>query len=342
MRSWLLTLLWLLAVSQAHSQSELAPAAEATPADAPAAASTQLLEAVVVSGLQPGPGLWRVSKGDHVLWVLGTLNPLPKRMQWVSREVEQVIAQSQEVLLGPGAKLKKEIGLFRGLMLLPSALGSRKNPDKQKLVDVVPPELYARWQPLKAKYIGRSRGIEKQRPLFAALKLYDKAIDRNRLTQESLVLPLVKKVAKKNKVPVKQPEVEIDIGDPREAIRQFADDRLDDLDCFSKTLDRIDTDLEAMRERANAWATGDIEMLRSLPFTDQNQACSDAILHAGVMRDRGLSDMRERLEKVWLEAAETALENNESTFAVLPMRQLLAPDGYIERLRERGYDVEEP
>ena len=143
-------------------------------------------------------------------------------------------------------------------------------------------------------------------------------------------------------MPINRPEIEIDIGDPREAIRDFADTRLDDLDCFSKTLDRLDTDLQTMRERANAWATGDIEMLRALPFTDQNQVCADAILNAGVMRERGLDDMRERFEEVWLAAAETALEKNASTFALLPMRQLLAPDGYIARLRERGYDIEEP
>lgn len=143
-------------------------------------------------------------------------------------------------------------------------------------------------------------------------------------------------------MPITTPEIEIDIGDPREAIRDFAGSRLDDLDCFAKTLDRIDTDLQTMRERANAWATGDIDMLRSLPFTDQNQVCSDAILQAGVMRERGLDDMRERLESVWLEAAQAALDKNQSTFALLPMRQLLAPDGYIARLRERGYEVEEP
>lgn len=335
-------LLWLFAVCQVRAQGDGAPSSDSAPAGLQAEASAQLLEAVVVSGAQPGPGLWRVSRGDHVLWVLGTLNPLPKRMQWVSREVEQVIAQSQEVLLGPGARLKNKIGLFRGLMLLPSALGSRKNPDKQKLVDVVPPELYARWLPLKAQYIGNSRGIEKQRPLFAALKLYDKAIARNRLTQDNLVTPVVRKAAKKYKVPINTAEIEIDIGDPREAIRDFADAGLDDLDCFAKTLDRLETDLETMRERANAWATGDIEMLRSLPFADQNQACSDAILHAGVMRKRGLDDMRQRLADAWLAAAETALDKNQSTFALLPMRQLLAPDGYIARLRERGFEVEEP
>ncbi len=341
MRTWLLTLLLLLPLEQVHAAVETFPPVESPPISA-APAQTQVLDAVVVSGVQPGPGLWRVSRGEHVLWVLGTLSPLPKRMKWVSREVEQVIAESQEVLLGPGAKLKTEIGMFRGLLLLPAALGSRKNPEKQKLVDVVPPELYARWQPLKAQYMGRSRGIEKQRPLFAALKLYEKAINRNRMTQDNLVSPVVKKAAKKHKVPVNQPEIEIEIGDPREAIRDFADTRLDDLDCFSKTLDRLDTDLQTMRERANAWATGDIEMLRSLPFTDQNQVCADAILNAGVMRKRGLDDMRERFAEVWLTAAEAALAKNKSTFAVLPMRQLLAPDGYIAVLRERGYEVEEP
>lgn len=342
MRTWPLLLLLLLLAADAPAADEIVPPVEIAAPSTQTVASAQLLDAVVVSGAQPGPGLWRVSKGDHVLWVLGTLNPLPKRMQWVSHEVEQVIAQSQEVLLGPGAKLKNKIGIFRGLMLLPAAIGSQKNPEKQKLVDVVPPELYARWLPLKAQYIGRSRGIEKQRPLFAALKLYDKAIARNRLTQDNLVSPVVRKAAKKSKVPITTPEIEIDIGDPREAIRDFAGSRLDDLDCFAKTLDRIDTDLQTMRERANAWATGDIDMLRSLPFTDQNQVCSDAILQAGVMRERGLDDMRERLESVWLEAAQAALDKNQSTFALLPMRQLLAPDGYIARLRERGYEVEEP
>ena len=130
--------------------------------------------------------------------------------------------------------------------------------------------------------------------------------------------------------------------DPRQAIREFANSSLEDIDCFAKTLDRLETDLQAMRERANAWATGDIEALRALPFTDQNQICADAVLNAGFVKERGLDDMRERLAQAWLTAAETALTTHESTFAILPMAQILKPDGYIETLRARGYEVEEP
>ena len=38
------------------------------------------LDTMVVSGVQPGPGLWKVRKGEHTLWILGTVSPLPRRM----------------------------------------------------------------------------------------------------------------------------------------------------------------------------------------------------------------------------------------------------------------------
>lgn len=342
LRLRLLAIVLCLLPASIWAQSELAMRVEAN--GSPPLAQT--MDAIVVSGVQPGPGLWRVSKGEHegerVMWVIGSLTPVPRRMQWEPREVEQVLAGAQEVLLPPRVKLKKSIGMVRGMLLLPAAMGSRKNPDKEKLVDVLPADVYARWVPLKAKYIGRSKGIENQRPLFAAYKLYEKAVKRTGLSLDGVVLPVVTKAAKKAKIPSVRPEIEIDIPDPRQAIRDFANNSVEDVDCFTKTLDRVESDLGTMRERANAWATGDIEVLRALPFIDQNQICADAVLNASVSRDRGLDDLRARLAQAWLEAAEAAMERNQVTFAVLPMAEILKPDGYIETLRSRGYHVEAP
>lgn len=323
----------------------LAPVIHAQAPDVPPPApevSVQVMEAVVVSGVQPGPGLWRVSRGEHVLWVLGTQSPLPRRFEWEAREVREVIAASQAVLLGVSVKLKEEIGFFKGLTLLPAALSSRKDPERQKLEELVPPEDYQRWLALKQRYLGRDRGIEKQRPIFAANKLYEKAVKRTGLSFDSVVGPLVRKTARKHDVPIIEPEIRIDIGNPREALRAFAENRLDDLACFRKTLDRVENDLDHMRARANAWATGDIEGLRALPFEDQNRACADAFLTAAVARDRGLDDLRERARAAWMEAAEQAIAENASTLALLPMGELLRPDGYLAELRERGYEIEEP
>ncbi|GMU43973.1 MAG: TraB/GumN family protein [Xanthomonadales bacterium] len=308
----------------------------------PTAESARLLEAVVVSGVQPGPGLWRVSRDRRVLWVLGTQSPLPRRFEWEAREVREVIAASQAVILGVSVQLKEEIGFFRGLTLLPAALSSRKDPQRKPLRELVPAQDYARWLALKAKYLGRDRGVEKQRPIFAAGKLYEKAVRRSGLSFDPVIGDLVRRTAKKHDVPLIEAEIRIDIGDPRQAIRDFADHRLDDVECFRKTLTRLETDLDVMRERANAWATGDIAGLRDLPFEDQTRTCTDAFLSSAFIRERGLDDLRQRARAAWLEAAEKALAENASTFAMLPMADLLKPDGYLAALRERGYEVEEP
>src|SRR5690606_3027255 len=126
-----------------------------------------VLEAVMVTGTQPGPGLWRVSRGDSVMWVVGTVSPLPKRMQWSADEVEARVAESGKVLLPPRVSFRTDRGMFRNMLLLPAALRARNNPEKERLQDVLPEALYERWARLKATYIGRSRSVEKRRPILA-------------------------------------------------------------------------------------------------------------------------------------------------------------------------------
>ena len=41
-------------------------------------------------------------------------------------------------------------------------------------------------------------------------------------------------------------------------------------------------------------------------------------------------------------AARTALTHNAQTFAMLPMTELLKPDGYLAALKAEGYQVEAP
>lgn len=318
--------------------SSAAVHAETPPPDAP----TALLETVVVSGVQPGPGLWKVSKGDHVLWVLGTLSPLPKRMSWESREVEGVIAQAQRVLLTPRVDVDVAGGAFTGIFLLPSLLKARNNPDKQTLADVLPADLYARWQPLKRKYIGRSDSVEKRRPIFAAQELYEEATDDAGLRIDGKVSETVEKLAKKHDVALDSPSIKVRLAEPRDTLREFAKTSLDDIDCLRKTVERLETDLPAMQLRANAWAIGDVEALRALPYVDQNQACRDAMLRNSVVQERGMGDLRERLAATWLAAAEKTLSENAVSLAVLPISQLFQDDGYLAALQARGYAVEAP
>ncbi len=337
MRTTFVCLLALAGATQVFAQSGGSP----TPAPPSTSAATNL-EAVTVSGVQPGPGLWKVSKGEHVMWVLGTLSPLPDHMQWKTDEVEQTIASSQEVLGPPSVSLKPKTNFFGKLFLLPSLIGARKNPDGQTLQQVVPAPDYARWQVLKQQYIGSDSSVEGWRPIFAAVELYDKAIKRHGLTASGGVKDAVRDLAKKHGVNFVTARYTVMVDEPRTAVKTFKSSPMDDRECFGRTLDTVERDLGRITERANAWATGDIETLRSLPMNDQREACISAITEAGFAKQLGFNDVQQKAQGIWVDAAEQALNANAQTFAMLPMDEVLSPHGLIARLKAKGYQVEAP
>ena len=301
------------------------------------------LEEVLVTGTQPGPGLWRVSKpsagDDHVLWILGTYGPLPKKMKWQSAELERVLGESEECIGPP--RMTAGVGPVRGLTLLPSLIGIRKNPAGERLQDILPADLYARWLPLKERYLGRDDTVEKWRPIFAAQEVFSEALKQSGLEWSTEIWPVVEKLARRQKVPIIEPEVSVELDQPRAVVKEFKNTSLDDVECFAKTITRLESDLDLMRVRANAWATGDVARLRELAPVDNASACIAAILDAQFMQDLGAGEWPELRAAAWLGAVEAALEKNTSTVAVLAIDQILRPDGYVSRLRSRGYVVEE-
>ena len=333
---FLSTALFLIA-----AQASTAAAAATEPSPVEATGDT-VLDTVVVSGTQPGPGLWRVSREGREFWILGTLAPLPRRMQWAADEVEATIARSGEVVLPPTADLDWKGGALRGVFLIPAALGARNNPDDQTLAEVLPAADYARWTPLKARYIGRSHAVEKRRPLFAAWKLYEEALDSVGLSVRVPVSKVVERAAKRHDVPLTRPEVRIVLDKPGATLKDFARTPLDDLECFRRTLSQVESDLGTLQQRANAWAVGDLELLRSMPFTDATRACLDAVFDTGFAQRSGMDDLEARLRAQWLQAVEAALARHATSFGMLPITLLLRDDGWLAELRERGYVVETP
>jgi hypothetical protein len=329
-----------LSFAAAAVAQEGTPVAPGTPPTPATPADTTTLDTVLVTGEQPGPGLWKVSHGDHVLWILGAQYPLPKNMTWRGRDVEQTIAQSQAVIADATPKL--ELNFFHKLTLLPAVYGARKNEDGKTLQHILPAELYARWLVLKAKYIGNDSGVERLRPMVAANELYEKALAKTGLARNGLIWDTVRGVAKKNRVRIVEPQAQIPLDDPGQTIRDFKTTTGNlDIDCLAATMTRLETDLTAMRDRANAWAIGDVDALRRLPAPSQQEACRAAVSSNPRLRDQ-LEAGIARMDAAWLAAAEEALRNNTSTFAILPMDELLRTDRRLAMLESRGYTVEPP
>jgi hypothetical protein len=319
----------------AMAQSELP-----TQAEEPAAPPAQ----VVVAGKRPGPGFWKVSKDEHVMWVFGMYSPLPPKMEWDDSRVERLISQSQEVLGPPGAGVGVGwIGGLKALTALPSLIGLKKNPDGAQLHDVLPADVYARWSVLKQKYIGENDGVERERPFFAAQELMQAALKKSGLSTAIEVRKQVEGLAKKRGVKLTQTGFTVQLEDPASVLRDFRQSQMDDIACFTKTLDRLEGDIDAMRQRANAWANGNIAEISSLDFAEREDACNDAVLNSPAARKHpAFQNLRERRLASWLKAAETSLANNSSTVAILPMSDILGPKSYLAALQARGYTVESP
>jgi hypothetical protein len=324
----LLALLLTIPLNAALAQTET-PEAEAPP------------EQVLLVGQRPGPGLWKVSKGEHVLWVLGIYTPLPQKMEWRSQEVEATLAQSQEYLAPPAAHAK--VGFFRGLTMLPGLIGIKKNPDGATLRDVLPPDVYARWLPLKAKYLGDNDSIERERPIFAADTLFSAGLKQAGLTRGMVVSTKLDAIIKQHKIKVTETGIKLDMDGASDMVKDFKKSSLADAACFDKTLARLETDIEAMRVRANAWAKGDIEAIQKLTYPDQENECNNAMLGAEFVKNRaGFQNIKERVRTAWLDSAEQSIGTNASTFAVLPLSNIIGADSYLAALKAKGYQVDSP
>ncbi|MDR6641463.1 hypothetical protein J2X57_000657 [Luteibacter sp. 1214] len=319
----------------------MAPALAQTTLPAPAS-SVPTLEAVTVSGVQPGPGLWKVTRGEHTLLILGTLTPLPKNMSWQTAEIDDALSHTDALILPPKVEIKPNTGFFGRLALLPSLIGVRNSPDGKTLQESVPPDVYARWLTVKAKYIGDDRKVERYRPIFAVLELYKSAVRQSGLARSGGVTRTVMDLATKHGVKQVPVEYTLLVDDPRAAVKSFKKSTLDDVSCFAQSIDNIDAQLADMTARANAWATGDIAALQDDRTAKQRITCMNAATDSGVAQQIGLTDVPRDVRERWLAAVDAAMASNTQTIAIVPLDDLLGSNGYLSALKAKGYSVLAP
>ena len=325
--------------------------------------SLYTLEKVVVTGEQPGPGLWKVSKGDHVLWIMGTPAVLPKEVIWRSSEVESIIATSQVFLTPGGVELDFDRGFFQRIAGLFRRSSAVSLPDKATLQEILPSDVYTKWQVLQQKYMPHET-VERMRPPFAAIRLLTNALSRSgiRLDGNGDVWDTLKKWAKKSKLEITTTpvqKVEIKVRAAKDVLKEYSRDPLAGMGCFTETVNHLESDLDTLQAYANAWAVGDVEELHQLRDRKLNfVSCNREPMISGFFVDgvdqritvettdqiieKASALAKQEEARQWLEATESALSRNKSTFAVMQIDSLLDPNGYLQKLRERGYSVEEP
>jgi uncharacterized protein YbaP (TraB family) len=304
--------------------------------NAPTQTTEPPAEEIVVVGKHEGPRMWRIRRADHVLWILGTISPLPRKMVWQSDSVAAVLQNTQEVLpawpsIGVGANP------FTALRLYFVWRKIQKSPDHMQLQAQLSPELYARFSALKARYAPHDKQLEELRPMLAGGRLLDAALDESGLTMRNEVQQTVLKLARKQGVQIHQTKMKVQ--DPVDVLKDLGSTpQSGEIACLTAIVSRLETDLGPMQARARAWALGDVDALRKLPHSqDDRVACLAAVSTSPRIRDLVV-----RAQEDWMVEAEDALARNNSTLAVQSMDRLLGDQGILAALRAKGYTVEGP
>ena len=97
-----------------------------------------------------------------------------------------------------------------------------------------------------------------------------------------------------------------------------------------------------MITNANAWSTGDLDRISFEKIQLRERACSDVFSNNDVSRRYGLPNIALAINNRFMQEAERALAANRSTVAVVPLENMLGPNGYAAKLRAKGYEVSNP
>ena len=289
-----------------------------------------VMDDVVVTGERTGPGMWRVHRGAAQVWILGSMSPLPKGITWRSKQVEQVLNGASQVLV----QKPFEIGITRILWLLLTERSALLVRGGKRLKDVLPPDLHARFAVQRAKYTDDPNKWERFRPLIAAAFLQREAFHQVGLSTRLDIGAAVRTLAKEHKVRVEEMKI-AGVSDVMDALKTLPP--ATENACVAASLVTVEHDLPRLLERAQAWASGNVERIARLREPAEVDACR-AALDNGV----GAAELIARMRRTWLAAIERYLQSGGETLAVVNMDILLEPGGLLDELRAKGYEVDAP
>jgi uncharacterized protein YbaP (TraB family) len=297
---------------------------------APAQDTPQVMDDVVVTGEHTGPGMWHVHRGDAHLWIMGSMSPLPKGITWRSKQLEDVLATTNEVVV----QKPFDIGIARVLWLLITEHSLLMVGGGKRLKDVMAPELYGRFAAQRTKYTDEANKWERFRPLIAAAFLQQAAFHSVGLSTRLDLGAAVRLLAKKHGVRLEELKI-AGVHDVLDALKTMPPTT--EAACVDASLVTVEKDLPRLVDRAQAWATGNIERIDRLREPPEVDAC-----RAALDKGTGASDLIAQIRHTWLDNMDEHLRSGGVTVAVVNMDMLLEKGGLLDELRAKGYAIEAP
>jgi uncharacterized protein YbaP (TraB family) len=194
--------------------------------------------------------------------------------------------------------------------------------------------LHARFAVQRAKYTNDSDKWERYRPIIAAAFLQQAAFHQAGLSTRLDLGAAVRTLADKHRVRIEELKI-AGVHDVLDALKTMS--AATENACVEASLVTIESDLPRLVERADAWASGNIERLASLHEPPEVDAC-----RAALDQGSGAGDLIALVRRTWLDAMQKYLQSGGVTLAVVNTDLLLEHGGLLDELRAKGYEIQGP
>lgn len=301
-------------------------------AAAPAAAQTDALpewsqvETVVVNADEGGPAMWQVSRGDSHVWILGAVQPLPEGLQWNSARLEKVVTGARAIYTQPRASA----GILGGIWFFLTNRDAIYLPGDDKVEGVLPEPLLGRFMAARKEAGKDADRYEDYRLPIAALMLESDVL-KERGFAGDVFEDRLRKIARNAGVAMR-PIADYDALKMLKELPKLSAEQ--NLACVNDALDDIDQLRASARPSAEAWADGDLAALMAAYRQSRFERCLAAVSTARALWERSV---RDTLAKV-----DDALSKPGKVLIVVGIDALLRKNGVLERLRAKGFTVDDP
>lgn len=284
------------------------------------------IEAVTVRA-QPGPAVWRLTRGTSELWILGTAGPFPRDMDWNRDSVADLLNGARAVLLPPRADFNLvDIGWF---MIRHG--GELSLPRGQVLEDGLPSDLRTRLETIRAAVGADARDYRTDIPIRAAVRLAQDFLKNADLGYRE-PRATVERLASRQRLSI-APVSRFDVMDAVRDLLKLTPEQ--QRACLSQAIEDVTWARVHAEPAARAWSVGDIRAVKAHYSESRLFGC----VIAQVERI-GNIDARNIAETVT--ALDGALNQPGKTVALVQMGPLLRRDGVLARLRAAGVAIEAP
>ena len=272
-----------------------------------------------------GPALWKVTKGDAQVFILGAATPLPHMLEWDTVRLENALNGADALYLQPRPSFST-----LELMKLAVSKGALELPGGQTLQSVLPPQEKARYLRLVATIHGRASTYDHWKPAVAGLFLiadWRKAAGLSEGKPGTTVMHL----AEDAHVPVRY------VGDFK--LDPYVDtaarlSTADNIACFDAAMDDVDRESAHAPAMAAAWARGDLKTVGETYKVSLLTGCLEHIPSVQRLLDRGTDQ--------GVQTIRAALVKPTKSVAVIDLNFLLRPNGVLDRLKAEGATVSVP